>query len=111
MTRTRPDVSARLVAAIRLLLAGFAIELESETLACAVWTSITFAGHRLKIRLRLAGREAQPAAAALIARLDSAELDLREHILADIKATAQAPSSDGASATIELEAVTVEGVK
>lgn len=70
------------------------------------WASITFAGLTHSFTVRFGGHEAEVQARSMAARISCDEFDIRGHLVADI--SAQEPVIDGDTATIEIEALTVE---
>jgi hypothetical protein len=78
-----------------------------EEIRSRSWASVTFTGARHELALRLNGDGAEEAADRLCGGLDTAELDLRGHILADI-ALVSRDTPDQAGVRIRLEALTVE---
>ncbi|HEX8400675.1 MAG TPA: hypothetical protein VF628_03135 [Allosphingosinicella sp.] len=70
------------------------------------WASLTFSGARHEMLLRLEGADADRAADRFLADLDSAEIPLRGHLLADIATTSRERIGDAVE--IGLEALTVE---
>lgn len=78
-----------------------------EQMVSRPWASITFAGERHEIKVRLKGRQAGAAADSFLHRLNEREFHLRGHILADIALVAQERSAEGV-VCLCLEALTVE---
>lgn len=71
------------------------------------WNSLTFAGERHHILLRIPGPEAAPVAALLVEGLEEADFAIPGQIVADIALTrAPAEMEDGAI-MVEIEALTV----
>ena len=71
------------------------------------WQSLTLAGERHAIRLRIPGPGAEPIAARFVDGIEDAEFDIPGQILADIAlARPPARAADG-SVTLEMEALTV----
>jgi hypothetical protein len=75
---------------------------------CSVdWQSLTLAGERHVIGLRIGGPDAARTAAEFVDGIEEAEFDLPGYILADIAIT-KTPRRDGdGSMVLELEALTV----
>lgn len=99
------DLTTSLLRALRgtfANLCGFAL----EEISSRRWASATFTGARHELAFRLEGEGAEMAAERFLSGLDSAEFDLRGHILADI-ALVTAERRPGC-AHIRLEALTVE---
>jgi hypothetical protein len=78
-----------------------------EEIRSRSWASVTFTGARHELGLRLEGDGAEAAADRLCDGLDTAELNLRGHILADIALIYRAPADQG-GVRLRLEALTVE---
>jgi len=71
------------------------------------WNSLTFAGERHEIALRIPGPRAAAVAALLVDGLEDADFAIPGQIVADIAlARPPAPQPDGA-VTLEIEALTV----
>lgn len=106
MPRLTPGAGEPLERAVRAALAecGCAPTLAERT--SRGWASVTFAGERHRLRLRLEGPAAAAAADAFAAGLDEREFRLRGHVLADI-ALARRDMHRGA-VELSLEALTVE---
>jgi hypothetical protein len=94
----------------RVICAGFArsgVVVEVAGVASRPWASVTFAGERHVLRLRLVGAEAGAAADAFLDGLSECEFELRGHLVADIALVSRQRGADGERLT--LEALTVEG--
>ncbi|HYD13071.1 MAG TPA: hypothetical protein VEC11_09505 [Allosphingosinicella sp.] len=93
----------------RALRAGFGALGAAVTIQVASrpWASITFAGERHRLTLRLPGPGAQAAVDSFLAGLEEREFALRGHILADIEAAGIEREADG-QIRLTLEALTVE---
>jgi len=98
---------AELKRAIRAWFVSVGAPLSFESATSRAWASITFAGERHRLVLRLPGPGAQAAADAFLDGLADREFSLRDHILADIEATDMARDVDG-EVRLTLEALTVE---
>lgn len=70
------------------------------------WASITFSGLTHSFTIQFGGCEAEAQARAMAARISCDEFHIRGHLVADI--AAQEPVMDGDTATLEIEALTVE---
>ena len=84
MRRAASDAGGELLRALADAVAGLDVRMAAEQVSSRDWASITFAGARHRLRLRLEGREA-PAAVRALSRLDEETLALRGHLLADLK--------------------------
>ena len=71
------------------------------------WNSLTFAGERHEIRLRIPGPGAAPVAALLIEGLEEAEFAIPGQIVADIALSAPPGHHDDGTITLAIEALTV----
>lgn len=94
----------------RAICAGFGqpgVVVEVEGIVSRPWASVTFAGERHALRLRLVGAEAGAAADVFLERLSEREFELPGHLVADIVLVARQRGADGERLT--LEALTVEG--
>ena len=105
MTAGRNDAVTTLVRVLKKAVDGFAAVLEVEEISSRAWTSVTFSGARHRLRLRLEGAEAGPAALKL-SRLDEDELELRGHVLADLVVAVEEEAGD--EVHLGIEALTVE---
>ena len=103
---TLSDAGAQLERAIRGAFAGFAGAVEVDEVASRPWVSLTFAGARHRLGVRIAGQTAGVAASAFLAGLEEREFALHGHILADIALVEEV--RDGGGARLTLEALTVE---
>jgi len=105
-------VSGRIRDATSALLLALAAVLERpgrvviEEIVSRSWASVTFAGARHELALRIEGEGAEVAAARFVAGLHAAEFSLDGHILADI-ALVEEERRPGL-ARLRLEALTVE---
>lgn len=110
MRGRRGDAGARLVAALRAALADRPVRLLVEEEKSALWRSITFAGarHRLRLRIEGAGDSAAAAGDALLGRFAELDFTLAGHLLADISATRVERAPESGKVAIDLEALTVE---
>lgn len=99
--------SAELRRALGVVFVGFGAAVTFESLTSRPWASITFAGERHKLVLRLPGPGAQAAVDAFLDGLADREFALRGHIVADIEATGIERDGDG-QIRLTLEALTVE---
>ena len=99
--------SAELRRALGVVFVGFGAAVTFESLTSQPWASITFAGERHKLVLRLPGPGAQAAVDAFLDGLADREFALRGHIVADIEATGIERDGDG-QLRLTLEALTVE---
>ncbi len=93
----------------RAIIAGFGdfdTALQIEELASRDWSSITFSGARHRVRLRLEGAQAGPAADRFLADLPEPAWRLRNHLLADIALVAD--ERDPAGACLTFDVLTVE---
>ena len=85
--------------------------LRFEEIRSRSWASATFAGARHELTFTVEGAEAAEAAMAFVETLESAEFNLRGHILADIALVSQHSecAADGAALVrMAIEALTVE---
>lgn len=80
---------------------------EMEEIASRSWASVTFAGARHRLRLRLEGERSGDSADAFLAGLAEREFVLRGHILADILLLCD-DRREGGTIRLTLEALTVE---
>jgi len=78
-----------------------------ERIRSRSWASITFTGARHELTLRLDGEGADEAADRFCAGVETAEFDLRRHILADIALVGREAAADG-GVRLRIEALTVE---
>ena len=78
-----------------------------EAMESRSWASITFAGARHRLGLRLEGEKAAPAADAFLAGLADQDVELRGHLLADLSLL-EDERVDGGPVRLSLEALTVE---
>lgn len=108
MMRPRPGAGDRLVRALRDALAGFAGEVEIEQTECRNWTSITFAGGRHRLRVRIAGVGAGSAADGLAALAKEDAIALRGHMLVELVVVSDERDAERSTACMELEALTVD---
>ena len=104
MHALRPDATTSL---LRAIVNFMNFNVCFEEIRSRSWASVTFTGARHELALRLDGEGAEQAADRLCGALDTAELDLRGHILADI-ALVSREAADQAGVRIRLEALTVE---
>ncbi|WP_395613317.1 hypothetical protein [Allosphingosinicella sp.] len=98
---------AELRRALGVVFVGLGAAVTFESLTSRRWASITFAGERHKLVLRLPGPGAQAAVDAFLDGLADREFALRGHIVADIEATGIERDGDG-QLRLTLEALTVE---
>jgi hypothetical protein len=71
------------------------------------WQSLTFAGERHRLQLRIAGADAETIAHRMTEGIEDAEFALCGHIVADIAvAGSSAPDCTG-SITVDIEALTI----
>jgi hypothetical protein len=98
------DSTTALLRAISVKFMNFAPVFEE--IRSRSWASATFAGARHELGLRLAGEGAAAAADAFAENLESADFELRGHLLADIALVANEPTEDGVR--LRIEALTVE---
>ena len=82
------------------------VNFELEELSSRPWASVTFRGARLELAFRLEGEGAESAAGLLLSGLDARTLQLRGHLLADLRLVAQ--ERRPRLARIRLSALTVE---
>jgi hypothetical protein len=108
MKRQRPSPGDRLADALRGAVPPFAGEVDSCALASESWSSITFAGARHVLRVRLNGEGAGAAADALLAALAEPELDIAGHLLVDLAVTGDQRDEVGNRVSLTFSAVTVE---
>ncbi|MBV9930859.1 MAG: hypothetical protein JO013_07930 [Alphaproteobacteria bacterium] len=99
------DAGTALLRALRAMLEG-AGALVVEEVRSRRWASVTFAGARHELALRLEGDGAEAAAARFVAGLDAAEFALAGHIVADIALVAE--ERRRGCARLRIEALTVE---
>ena len=78
-----------------------------DSVASRPWASITFAGERHCLVLRLPGPGAQAALDAFLDGLEERDFPMRGHILADIEAAGIEREAEG-QIRLTLEALTVE---
>lgn len=100
------DATSALLRAIRARFEDVTITIEE--IRSRSWASATFAGARHELAFRIEGERAHAVADTFLADLESAEFNLRGHILADIGLVSDARPDDGRSVSIGLEALTVE---
>ena len=100
-----PDAGEELIRALRGNLVKFAVALDVAAPASRRWMSVTFAGERHRLRLRLSGANAAAAADAFLDGLSEREFELRGHILADIALIEE--NREGDAVCLTLEALTV----
>lgn len=84
------------------------VQITIENVRSRSWASATFAGARHELTFRIEGELAHAAADLFLAEMESAEFNLRGHILADIALVSDARPDDGRSVSISIEALTVE---
>ena len=101
------DAADELARAIRASFGGCGSGCELEEMTSRSWASVTFAGARHRLRLRLSGERAGDAADAFLAGLSERDFALRGHILADIALVEEDRHEPGTIRLI-LEALTVE---
>lgn len=75
--------------------------------ASTEWNSLTFAGERHEIRLRIPGPGAAPVAAALVDGLEEADFSIPGQIVADIALSAPPAHHPDGAVTLAIEALTV----
>ena len=95
---------AALARTVRAAFAGGAVEVEAVD--SRPWASVTFAGERHVLRLRVGGTRAREAADRFLDGLGVREFELRGHILADIALVSRRSGGDGER--LVIEALTVE---
>lgn len=71
------------------------------------WNSLTFAGERHHILLRIPGPGAAPVAKLLVDGLDEADFTIPGQIVADIALTRPLAEMDDGAIMVEIEALTV----
>ncbi|MEO7410741.1 MAG: hypothetical protein ABIU10_05405 [Sphingomicrobium sp.] len=71
------------------------------------WNSLTFAGERHHILLRIPGPGATPVAALLVEGLEEADFSIPGQIVADIALTRPPAQLDDGAMMVEIEALTV----
>ena len=98
------DATTALLRAIRLKFPDCRFALEE--VRSRSWASVTFVGARHELAFRLEGDRAAESGGRFLANLESAEFDLRDHLLADI-ALVDREELPGAL-RIRIEALTVE---
>ncbi|MGZ8360908.1 MAG: hypothetical protein ACXWUX_10355 [Allosphingosinicella sp.] len=106
--RAPSGAGPRLARALQAALRKFAGDIEVTLLSSRDWTSITFAGERHLLAVRLVGVGAGAAADQLVEGLAASELDLPGHLLVDIAATADERDPAASLVRLTLSAVTVE---
>ena len=106
MARLR-SAADQLPGALGVHFVHFAGQVAVEKMVSRRWASITFAGERHALTLRIEGEGAGAAADAFLDGLAEREFGLRGHILADVALSAERRESD-ALVRLELEALTVE---
>jgi hypothetical protein len=79
-----------------------------EEIRSRSWASVTFAGARHELTMRIAGEGAAAAADDFIQHLEAKEFDLRGHIMADIALVSEERKDGEDWVRISLEALTVE---
>lgn len=72
------------------------------------WQSLTFAGERHMISLRIPAPDAQIIAARLVDGIEDAEFSIPGHIVADIAVPAPPARAADGSVTVAIEALTVD---
>ena len=102
--RAPPAAADRLVRALRRILGE---DLEVESLDSRRWTSITFAGERHRLGLRIAA-PSRSAGDTIDDRLANAELDIPGHVLVDLAVTAVERDGLDGTLRLDLQAVTLE---
>ena len=107
MARVKADVGDELVRAICAGI-GAACGIEVEARTSRRWASVTFAGERHRLRLRLEGEGADAVADRLLRELAERDIPLRGHVLADIAPVLDERDADGRRVRLGLEALTVE---
>ena len=71
------------------------------------WQSLTFAGERHELKLRISGMDSMDAANRLVDELEDAELSVPGHIVADIAVTQPPEWANDDSTVISIEALTI----
>jgi len=71
------------------------------------WQSLTFAGERHQVELRIAGPDADAAADRLTTGLANAEFAIPGQIVADIAVVAEPRRADDGSIALSIEALTI----
>jgi hypothetical protein len=102
--------SAAASALLRALTARWGVPSESVLLTdirSVDWRSLTFSGERHEIHLRIRPPEAGKTFARLCDGLDSAELETKGHIVADIALMGEPDRNEDGSISIAIEALTV----
>jgi len=103
------DATTALLRALRGTFGNLRVDFEE--ISSRGWASVTFAGARHEVTFRLDGEGGHAAADAFTANLDTAEFDLRDHILADIVLVSRedlAGPDDAPRVRLKIEALTVE---
>jgi sorbitol-specific phosphotransferase system component IIBC len=99
--------SDALCRALGAAFAGFGGRVTVEARARRRWASVTFAGERHEVMMRLEGPDARAAIDGFLDGLADREFDVPGHIVADIAVTAV--EDDGETLIrLRLEALTVE---
>lgn len=105
---TRRGTGERLVRALCARLGTAGVEARGEVRDHRSWTSITFAGERNALRLRIDGVNAAIAADDFLAGLADAEFDLPGHWVVDIILAGEERAPDGGRVMLDLDVITVE---
>ena len=103
-------MSAAAAGLLRALLARTGVERNRILLGnfrSTEWNSLTFAGERHQITLRIPGPNAAPVAAMLTDRLEEADFTIPGQIVADIALTRPPTAQADGSITLSIEALTV----
>lgn len=103
-------MSAAAAGLLRALLARAGVDRNRILLSdfrSADWNSLTFAGERHEIALRIPGPDAAPVAALLLDGLEDADFAIHGQIVADIALVGPPTVQPDGSVTLAIEALTV----
>ena len=104
---TATAAGAELRRALRDCFGALGAAVTFEKVTSRPWASITFAGERHRLVLRLPGPGAEAAVEGFLDGLEEREFPMRGHILADIEAAGFEREAEG-QIRLTLEALTVE---
>ena len=107
----RIPMSAAASAILRILIARAGVGRDRILLSDASsvnWQSLTFAGERHQIELRVPGPDSQAIVERMCAGLEDAELSIAGVLVADIGVTDAPVIAPDGSTTVTIEALTIE---
>ncbi len=99
-------VQAAILRAVAAHLRNFAAELVIEELRCRDWASLTLAGGRHELDIRLNGPAAGAALAHLAAALPEQDIHLPGHIMAEL--VVEPTAHDAAGCALTLAALVIQ---